>query len=96
MTYYVRKKTDSIKLKLIHDEMKEITSVNTIRRILGNSLCDIANLVITNSCEMQRQCINALLSGLMQIEVSDDVVLQKNNNRKIILRNQDRFIDFLI
>lgn len=83
MTYYVRKKTDSIKLKLIHDEMKEITSVNTLRRILGNSLCDIANLVITNSCEMQRQCINALLSGLMQIEVSDDVVLQKNNNRKI-------------
>ena len=50
---------------------------------MGKEFYNTANLVISNSSEIQRRCINAVLSGLMQIEISDDVVLQKNNNRKI-------------
>lgn len=82
-TSYVRKKTDNIKTNLVKKELKKIHDEYPIKDIMGPDFYSIANLVITNSCEMQRQCLNAVLSGLMQIEINDDVVLQKNNNRKI-------------
>lgn len=82
-TFYVRKKTDNIKTDLVKEELKKISDKYPTRDIVGHSFYSVANLVIANSYEIQRQCINALLSSLMQIEISDDVVLQKNNNRKI-------------
>lgn len=82
-TSYVRKKTDCIKTEFVKDELKKINVEYPIKKIVGEEFYNTANLVITNSCEIQRRCINAILSGLMQIEISDDVVLQKNNNRKI-------------
>lgn len=80
---YVRKKADNVKTDFVKNEIKKIQGEYPIKDIMGSGFYDTANLVITNSCELQRQCINALLSGMMQIEISDDVVLQKNNNRKI-------------
>lgn len=82
-TSYVRKKTDKIKTDFVKKELTEIHDEYPIKDIMGYGFYSAAQLVITNSCEMQRQCINAVLSSLMQIEISDDVVLQKNNNRKI-------------
>lgn len=82
-TSYVRKKTDNIKVDLVKKELKKIYGEYPIKDLMGTDFFDIADLVITNSYEMQRQCINSVLSSLMQIEISDDVVLQKNNNRKI-------------
>ena len=82
-TSYVRKKTDNIKTNLVKEELTKISNEYPLSGIIGQSFYSTVNLVTTNSCEMQRQCINALLSSLMQIEVSDDVILQKNNNRKI-------------
>ena len=82
-TSYVRKKTDNIKINFVKNELKRIHGEHPIKNIMGLSFCNTANLVITNSCEIRRECINAFLSGLMQIEISDDVVLQKKNNRKI-------------
>lgn len=82
-TFYVRKKTDNIKTDLVKEELKKISDKYPTRDIVGHSFYSVANLVIANSYEIQRQCINALLSSLMQIEISDDIVLQKNNNRKI-------------
>lgn len=82
-TSYVRKKTDNIKTSFVKNELKRIHGEYPVKDIMGSEFYNTANLVITNSYEIQRQCINALLSGLMQIEISDDVVLQKNNNRKI-------------
>lgn len=82
-TSYVRKKTDNIKTNFLKNELKRIHGEYPIKDIMGSGFYDMANLVITNSCEIQRRCINAFLSGLMQIEISDNVVLQKNNNRKI-------------
>lgn len=82
-TSYVRKKADNIKINLIKSELKNLNSEYLIKKIMGPRFYDTAYLVITNSCEIQRQCINAFLSGLMQIEISDDVILQKKNNRKI-------------
>lgn len=63
--------------------MKRIHGEYPVKDIMGQKFYNTANLVISNSYEIQRRCINAVLSGLMQIEISDDVVLQKNNNRKI-------------
>lgn len=82
-TSYVRKKTDNIKTNFVKKELKKIHDEYPVKDIMGHSFYNTVNLVITNSCEMQRQCINAVLSSLMQIEISDDVVLQKSNNRKI-------------
>ncbi|MBD5462198.1 MAG: hypothetical protein HDR24_03940 [Lachnospiraceae bacterium] len=82
-TSYVRKKTDNIKTNFVKKELKKIHNEYPVKDIMGQNFYSTANLVITNSCEMQRQCINAVLSSLMQIEISDDIVLQKNNNRKI-------------
>lgn len=82
-TSYVRKKADNIKTDFVKNELRRIHGEYPVKNIMGSGFYDTANLVITNSCEIQRKCINALLSGLMQIEISDDVVLQKNNNRKI-------------
>lgn len=82
-TSYVRKKTDNIKSDLVKKELNKINGEYPIKDIMGKDFFDIADLVINNSYEMQRQCINSFLSSLMQIEISDDVVLQKNNNRKI-------------
>lgn len=82
-TSYVRKKTDNIRTNFVKEELKKISNEYPVKDIIGQNFYDVTNLVTTNSCEMQRQCINALLSSLMQIEISDDVVLQKNNNRKI-------------
>mgnify|MGYP004602986457 CR=1 FL=1 len=82
-TSYVRKKADNIKTDFVKNELKRIHGEYPVKDIMGSGFYNTANLVITNSYEIQRQCINALLSGLMQIEISDDVVLQKNNNRKI-------------
>ncbi len=82
-TSYVRKKADNIKTNFLKNELKRIHGEYPIKDIMGSGFYNTANVVITNSCEIQRRCINALLSGLMQIEISDDVVLQKNNNRKI-------------
>lgn len=81
--FYVRKKTDSIKADLVKKELKKINGEYPIKDVMGENFFNIADLVITNSNEMQRQCINSVLSSLMQIEISDDVVLQKHNNRKI-------------
>ena len=81
-TSYVRKKTDNIKTNLVKEELTKISNEYPLSGIIGQSFYSTVNLVTTNSCEMQRQCINALLSSLMQIEVSDDVILQKNNNLK--------------
>lgn len=80
---YVRKKTDNIKVELEKNELNKIYDKYPIKDIMGADFFDIADLVITNSNEMQRQCINSVMSSLMQIEISDDVVLQKKNNRKI-------------
>ena len=82
-TTYVRKKTDNIKTDFVKNELKKIHGEYPVKHIMGQEFYSTVKLVITNSCEMQRRCINAFLSGLMQIEISDDVVLQKNNNRKI-------------
>lgn len=82
-TIYVRKKTDNIKTNFLKKELKKIHDEYPVKDIMGKDFYNTVKLVITNSYEMQRQCINAVLSSLMQIEVSDDVVLQKNNNRKI-------------
>ena len=82
-TSYVRKKADNIKTNFVKNELKRIHGEYPVKGIMGQKFYNTANLVITNSCEMQRRCINAVLSGLMQIEISDDAVLQKNNNRKI-------------
>jgi len=82
-TSYVRKKADNIKTNFVKNELKRIHGEYPVKDIMGQGFYNTANLVITNSCEIQRRCINAVLSGLMQIEISDDVVLQKNNNRKI-------------
>ena len=73
--------------------MKKISNEYPVKDIIGQNFYDVTNLVTTNSCEMQRQCINALLSSLMQIEISDDVVLQKNNNRKITYSELSDIID---
>ncbi len=81
--FYVRKKTDNIKVALVKNELNKICGEYPVKDIMGDDFFDIANLVITNSDEMQRMCINSVISSLMQIEISDDVVLQKNNNRKI-------------
>lgn len=82
-TSYVRKKTDNIRTDLVKKELRKISNQYPIKGIMEPNFYGAVDLVISNSCEMQRQCINALLSGLMQIEISDDVLLQKNNNRKI-------------
>ena len=82
-TYYVRKKTDNVKFDIIVHELKKIQGEYPIKEIMGVDFYNTAKLVIINSDEIQRRCINALMSGLMQIEISDDVVLQKGNNRKI-------------
>lgn len=82
-TSYVRKKADNIKSNFVKKELKKIHGEYPVKDIMGQVFYNTANLVITNSCEIQRRCINAVLSGLLQIEISDDVVLQKNNNRKI-------------
>ena len=82
-TSYVRKKADTIKTDLVKDKLKKINGEYPVKEIMGQEFYNTANLVISNSSEIQRRCINAVLSGLMQIEISDDVVLQKNNNRKI-------------
>lgn len=80
---YVRKKTDNIRIHLVKDELKKVCNEYPLKMLMGNDFFEISNLVTTNSDEMQRKCINAYISSLMQIEVSDDVVLQKKNNRKI-------------
>ena len=82
-TVYIRKKTDNLKVSLVKEELKKIRGDYPIRNIIGDDFFDVAELVINNSDEMPRRCINALISSLMQIEISDDVVLQKKNNRKI-------------
>lgn len=82
-TSYVRKKADNIKANFVKNELKRIHGEYPVKDIMGQEFYNTANLVITNSSEIQGRCINAVLSGLMQIEISDDVVLQKNNNRKI-------------
>lgn len=80
---YVRKKTDNIRIHLVKDELKKVCNEYPLKMLMGNDFFEISSLVTTNSDEMQRKCINAYISSLMQIEVSDDVVLQKKNNRKI-------------
>ncbi len=82
-TSYVRKKADNIKTNFVKNELERIHGEYPVKDIMGQEFYNTANLVISNSSEIQRRCINAVLSGLMQIEISDDVVLQKNNNRKI-------------
>lgn len=80
---YVRNKADKIKVKLVKKELDKVGTEYPIKDIIGDNFFGVANLVIKNSNEMHRLCINAFISSLMQIEISDDVVLQKNNNRKI-------------
>lgn len=82
-TFSDRKKTDKIKTDIAKQYIDKLQEDDFVSDIMGNEFGDIANLVISNSCEMQRRCMNALLSSFMQIEISDDVVLQKKNNRKI-------------
>lgn len=82
-TSYVRKKADNIKTDFVKNELYRTHGEYPVKDIMGTEFYNTANLVISNSSEIQRRCINAVLSGLMQIEISDDVVLQKNNNRKI-------------
>lgn len=82
-TSYVRKKADNIKTDFVKNELYRTHGEYPVKDIMGKEFYNTANLVISNSSEIQRRCINAVLSGLMQIEISDDVVLQKNNNRKI-------------
>lgn len=82
-TSYVRKKADNIKADFVKNELYRIHGEYPVKDIMGKEFYNTANLVISNSSEIQRRCTNAVLSGLMQIEISDDVVLQKNNNRKI-------------
>lgn len=81
--YFVRKKMDNIKANYVKDELKKISLEYPIKIIMKEDFLDIADLVLKNSNEMQRQCINAVMSSLMQIEPGDEVVLQKRNNRKI-------------
>lgn len=82
-TSYSRNKADGIKADFVKKKLGEICNEYPIKDIMGEEFYDTAKLVVTNSCEMQRKCINSILSSLMQIEISDDVVLQKKNNRKI-------------
>lgn len=82
-TLYVRKKTDKLKVNLVKGELKKISEEYPVKDIMSKGFCDTASLVLRNSDELQRQCINSMLSSLLQIEISDDVILQKNNNRKI-------------
>lgn len=82
-TSYVRKKNDKIKINFVKNELKKISDSYPIKKIVGEDFYNIVNLVTNNSFELQRQCMNSFLSCLMQIEISDDVILQKKNNRKI-------------
>ncbi len=80
---YVRKKTDDIRVEIVKKELKQVSGEYPLKEIVGRDFFEIITLVVNNSDELQRQCINAVISSMMQIEIGDDVVLQKNNNRNI-------------
>ncbi len=54
-----------------------------LEKYLGYEFSTYISLVNANSDQIKRQVMNAVLSYLLQIEISDDVILQKCNNRKI-------------
>lgn len=80
---YVNKKTDKVRLEMVMQELKIIEKQSAIQKYLGNDFFDASILVTSNSDTLQRMVLNAVFSCLFMIEISDDVILQKINNRKI-------------
>lgn len=80
---FVSKKTDEVRLKMVNDELELIDKHWTINKYVENGFFDISVLVTSNSDTLQRMVLNAVFSCLFMIEISDDVILQKINNRKI-------------
>lgn len=80
---YVNKKTDKVRLEIVTDKLKQIDKNWTIKEYVGKYIYDVSILVTSNSDTLQRMVLNAVFSCLLMIEISDDVILQKINNRKI-------------
>lgn len=79
------KKTDEVRNKLVSEELECIFQniESFLEKYLGYEFSTYISLVNANSDQIKRQVMNAVLSYLLQIEISDDVILQKCNNRKI-------------
>lgn len=80
---FVNKKTDKVRLQMVNDELGFIEKQWTIEEYVEKDFFDISILVTSNSDTLQRMVLNAVFSCLFMIEISDDVILQKINNRKI-------------
>ncbi len=80
---YVNKKTDKVRLELVNKELKLIDKQWTIEKYVCEDFFNVTILVTSNSDTLQRMVLNAVFSSLFMIEISDDVILQKINNRKI-------------
>lgn len=78
-------KTDVIKRQLVKEELYHVykSGADPIKEYLGEKFRNYVELVQENSEQLHRQIMNAIISYLYQIEISDDVVLNKRNNRKI-------------
>lgn len=80
---YINNKTDSVCLRRTLDILDSINDGFSIATYTNKKFADVTGLVTANSDVLQRMVLNACFSNLLKIEISDDVVLQKTNNRKI-------------
>lgn len=80
---YINKKTDEVCLKWAIQLLDSIDNQFSIVEHTEEEFAEAASLVTSNSDTLQRMLLNALFSCLLKIEISDEVVLQKTNNRKI-------------
>ena len=80
---FINKKNDHIRT----EAAKKILMTDEINicfeKIVSKNFLNNAHIVIQNSNTLQRMMLNAIFSCIFDIDISDGVILKKNNNRKI-------------
>ena len=90
-------KNYSIKIELTHENMLNITSINTKRNITNNSIDKLLNLLTTSknnsSSQMQPNFLQKHVSVLVdgkKIE-ADRMIISKNNSMSILLDESSKY-----
>ena len=80
---FLKKTIDKKKTEHVIDVIEEKDPRYPAKKMMDAGLYDMADIVLNNSYDIQRRCLNSILSGILQIDISDDVALQKYGNRNI-------------
>lgn len=80
---FYKNKTDEFRKSALKNELALLRNDNIVNVVMGDGYARIVKLVDDNSASIRRMLLNASISVILGVEISDDYLLHKTINRNI-------------